>query len=85
MSTPTLNTVIRTTLTDHGKLMVAVDGLGDDTDLYDSGLTSMSTVTVMLALEDAFDVEFPESMLSRRTFASIGAIEAALREHVEVP
>ncbi len=84
MSTPTLNHVIRTTLADHGKLMVPVDGLGDDTDLYDSGLTSMSTVTVMLALEDAYDVEFPESMLSRRTFSSIGAIESALREHVEV-
>jgi acyl carrier protein len=34
----------------------------------------------MLALEDAFDVEFPERMLKRRTFESIAAITAAISE-----
>ena len=34
----------------------------------------------MLALEDALGVQFPEHMLRRRNFASIGAIVACLRE-----
>jgi acyl carrier protein len=32
----------------------------------------------MLALEDAFDIEFPESMLRKGTFESVTAISAAL-------
>jgi acyl carrier protein len=32
----------------------------------------------MLALEDAFDVEFPDAMLRKRTFESIASIESAL-------
>ncbi len=34
----------------------------------------------MLALEGAFDVEFPEEMLRREVFASISAIRAAVEE-----
>jgi acyl carrier protein len=34
----------------------------------------------MLALEDEFDVEFSESMLSKSTFESVSAIRLALNE-----
>ena len=34
----------------------------------------------MLALEDAFDVEFPDSMLRKSTFESIASITEALTE-----
>jgi acyl carrier protein len=34
----------------------------------------------MLALEDAFDVEFPDEMLKRSVFESVSAISAALRK-----
>jgi acyl carrier protein len=34
----------------------------------------------MLALEDAFDIEFPDAMLSRSVFESIASIAAALTE-----
>jgi acyl carrier protein len=37
-------------------------------------------VNVMLALEDAFDVEFPDSMLKRSVFESIAGIAAAVGE-----
>jgi acyl carrier protein len=37
-------------------------------------------VTVRLALEDSFDLEFPDSMLKRSVFESVGAIEAAVGE-----
>ena len=39
-------------------------------------MTSHASVNVMLALEDAFDIEFPESMLKKSTFESIAAIRA---------
>jgi acyl carrier protein len=32
----------------------------------------------MIALEDAFDIEFPDSMLRRATFASVDAIGGAV-------
>jgi len=54
--------------------------LTDDADLYQAGLTSHASVNVMLALEDAFDVEFPERMLRKKTFESVAAIRAALDE-----
>ena len=75
-----LTDTIRQAIMEHGKLVVDATGLDDDADLYDAGLTSLSTVTVMLALEDALELEFPESMLSRRTFSSVSTIRSALEE-----
>jgi acyl carrier protein len=69
---------IRTTLTQHGKLAVDVATLGDDDSLFSAGLTSHATVNVMLALEDAFDVEFPDSLLKRATFVSISSLRDAV-------
>ena len=71
---------IRTVLAEHARLVVDVGGLGDDADLYRAGLTSHASVNVMLALEDEFDVEFPERMLRKRTFESVTAIREALDE-----
>jgi acyl carrier protein len=36
----------------------------------------------MLALENHFDVEFPDSMLTRKTFASLESIAEAVAELV---
>ena len=71
---------IREILTQHGRLPIGVETLANDSDLYNAGLTSLATVGLMLALEDAFDVEFPENMLSRKTFESIEAISEAIEE-----
>ena len=71
---------IRSILKDHAQLAAAVEGLADDADLYAAGLTSHATVNVMLALEEHFDVEFPERMMRRRSFESISAIRAAIEE-----
>jgi len=32
----------------------------------------------MLAIEDAFDIEFPDALLSRKTFRSIDALAVAI-------
>ena len=70
---------IRALVIRHGRIKDS-DRLADDTDLYELGLSSLASVNLMLALEDAFEVEFPERMLRRRTFASVGAIYAAITE-----
>ena len=73
---------IRAILRDHGRLSVDVDRLADDSNLYEGGLTSHASVNLMLALEERFDIEFPERMLRRGAFASIAAIRASLEELV---
>lgn len=78
---------IREVLAEHARLPVEVGALSDDDDLFQAGMTSHASVNVMLALEDAFDVEFPEAMLRKSTFSSIGALRRALVaiETMEVP
>lgn len=65
---------VRAVLAKHGRLSIPVDQLEDSSDLYKAGLTSLATVGLMLALEEQFDVEFPDNMLGRKTFGSIRAI-----------
>ncbi|MEQ8692980.1 MAG: acyl carrier protein [Pseudomonadales bacterium] len=62
------------------RLGVLQDGgvLNADTDLYDAGMSSHASVKLMLSLEDAFDIEFPDEALERDTFASISAIIKAI-------
>lgn len=71
---------IRTVLRDYGRLNVDSDTLDNSADLYQSGMTSHASVNVMLALEGAFDVEFPDHMLKRNVFNSIQSIRSALNE-----
>lgn len=72
--------LIRTVLADHGRLATPVDALADDDSLYEAGLTSHASVNVMLALEDALDLEFPEQFLKRTTFESIANLRAVLSD-----
>lgn len=72
--------VIRQVLAQHGRLSIDAQGLAPDADLYDAGLTSLATVGVMLALEDQFNVEFPEAKLKRKTFESLESIAEAIAE-----
>jgi acyl carrier protein len=71
---------IRQVVTANGRLSERLDSLADSANLYHAGLTSHASVNVMLALEDEFDVEFPERLLSRSTFESISSIREALEE-----
>jgi acyl carrier protein len=73
-----IDTTIRSVLESHGRLPVPTSSLKDDDDLYESGLSSHASVNVMLALEDAFDIEFPDSLLRKSTFESVSAIRGAL-------
>ncbi|HXN14745.1 MAG TPA: acyl carrier protein [Usitatibacter sp.] len=69
---------IRTLVAEHARLLIDVNALSDASNLYDAGLTSLSTVNLMLALEEHFNVEFHDGMLGRKTFGSIGALSEAI-------
>ena len=71
---------IREVVKQHAHLGVDVGTLADDADLYNAGMTSHASVNLMLALEERFDVEFPERVLRRRTFESIQAIGTVVTE-----
>ena len=76
---------IREVLGQHARLPVDPASLGVDDDLFEAGMSSHASVNVMLALEDRFDVEFPDAMLTRSAFASIGAISGAVTRLQEEP
>lgn len=77
LSTETTS-AIRQVLRDHARLPVDPDTLNDDSDLFAAGMTSHASVNLMLALEDTFDVEFPDSMLTRSVFETVGSIGSAI-------
>ncbi|MBN9606934.1 MAG: acyl carrier protein [Actinomycetales bacterium] len=69
---------IRDALGRFGRLSVSAGSVAPETDLYGVGFTSHAAVNVMLALEDAFDIEFPDELLTRATFGSIAALADAV-------
>jgi acyl carrier protein len=73
-----LNIEVRQIIGTHSRIPVDISTLDDDADLFRAGMSSHASVSVMLALEDAFDIEFPDNMLKRSVFESVGAIVAAI-------
>ncbi len=71
---------VRSVLQAHGRLNKDASTLDVNDDLYQAGMTSHASVNVMLGLEGAFDIEFPDHMLKRNVFNSIASIRAAVLE-----
>jgi acyl carrier protein len=62
---------IRDVLVAHGRMAIDPHQVDEQADLYDLGLTSHASVDVMLALEEEFDIEFPDEVLKKSTFESV--------------
>jgi acyl carrier protein len=45
-------------------------------------MTSFASVQLMLAIEEEFDIEFPNSLLTRKTFATFGGLISAVNQLV---
>jgi len=73
-----MKATIRNILGEVARLDVPLASLADTDDLYAAGLSSLATVHVMLALENAFDIEIPDQMLTRQLFRSIDSLAAAV-------
>lgn len=74
----TLSDRIRAVINEHAHLSVDALTLDAHADLFRAGLSSHSSMELMLAVEDAFDIEFPDAMLKRELVQSIAALEAAV-------
>ncbi len=75
-----IDALVRLVIGKHARLAVDVAVLGDADDLFRLGLTSHANVSLMLALEDGFGIEFPPSMLQKETFRSLASIRTAVTE-----
>ncbi|SDB72038.1 acyl carrier protein [Belnapia rosea] len=74
-----LHETVRNVLRRIDDVASSVDTLGNDADLFEAGLSSYGTVEVMVGLESALGIEFPEQMLTRDTFSSINALVRVLQ------
>ncbi|EHP41663.1 acyl carrier protein [Cupriavidus basilensis OR16] len=75
-----MKATIRQILADVARLDVSVDVLDDHADLYEAGLSSLATVHVMLAIENALSIEIPDAMLTRQLFRSVNSLAAAAEQ-----
>ena len=69
---------IRSLLERLGEFPATADALADGADLHAAGLSSYGTVELMVAIEEEFGVEFPDTLLTRATFGSIESVAAAV-------
>jgi D-alanine--poly(phosphoribitol) ligase subunit 2 len=65
---------IRNILARNEALAPVVGQISEDDNLFDKGLDSFGSVQLMLALEEHFDVEFPDHLLSRKSFSTLRSI-----------
>jgi acyl carrier protein len=73
---------VRQVIEDNAGLPVPVQTVDGDADLFLRGMSSHASVSVMVALEDEFGVEFPDSMLRRDVFGSIDSLTDAISQLV---
>lgn len=52
--------------------------LGPDDDLWHLGMTSLTCLGLMLAIEDTIGIEFPEDALKESTFCTVNTITDAI-------
>ena len=73
---------LRRILSETACLDVAVETLSDTDDLYAAGLSSLGTLRVMLAIEDALCVEIPDELITFELFRCIDSLAIALAQVV---
>lgn len=78
-----VESAVRDALARHGKMGVDARTVDARADLFQHGLTSNASVNVMLAVEDALEVEFPDADLTRATFTSVASLTAVAARLVE--
>lgn len=66
-------------VTTVGRVQADPDKLDPVANLFDLGMSSFHAVQVMLALEDKFEIQFPDEFLRKEHFTSVRALESAIR------
>ncbi|MCC8403287.1 acyl carrier protein [Paraburkholderia sp. MMS20-SJTN17] len=71
---------LRQIITNVAHLDILDGNISDDADLYEIGLSSLNTIQLLLAIEDHFNLEIPDRMLSRSLFQSIDSLANAITQ-----
>lgn len=74
---------IRAIMKDIPKLSGIALEIADDADLWNAGMDSITSVQLLLRVEESFDVELPDEALTRDTFRSIRALSDALTSQLQ--
>jgi acyl carrier protein len=75
-----MSDVIRRLVGEFAGLSIDAKRLAVNDDLFAAGMTSHASVNLLLALENEFEVEFPDHLLTRAVFESIRSLSAAIEE-----
>jgi acyl carrier protein len=70
--------VFEAMLRPHLELLEADSPLVADLDLRDAGVDSLALVEILVSIEDTYEVEFPDELLTVETFRTPGSLWAAL-------
>lgn len=69
---------VRALVGEVANLSVPLGDLGDDTDLFDAGMSSLEAVSLVVALERKFGFRFDQVAIQIDTFRSIASIDSAV-------
>ena len=69
---------VKTVIARHLAAQPAPGDIPDDAPLADLGLDSMRSINLLLELESAFGVTFPDELLSPATFRTAAAVQSAI-------
>ena len=69
---------VRQIVAEFAGLSTGIGAVADTDDLFAAGMTSHSSVNVMLGLEAEFELEFPDEYLIRSVFESVRNMTAAV-------
>ena len=75
-----MHEAIKRLIDQEASVAICADDLALHANLYALGLTPYAAVRLLVAIERAFEVEFPRHRLNKRSMSSIAAIAAGLDE-----
>lgn len=69
---------IRQCLVEHLRMVSSPNEIDLDVDLTTLGLTSMAATNLLVDLEDEFDVQFPDELLTPEVFRTVETLASAI-------
>lgn len=69
---------LRAIVRKHLRFVSKSEAIPDDKSLYELGLDSLTTVNLLLEIENSFGCTFPDSALNEHTFESFHALRAVV-------
>lgn len=71
---------IRSIVIREAQLSMDAQKISDTMSLDDAGITSLARMNIVLALEDHFQITFPDEVMTRNNFASIAAVSKTVND-----